>query len=354
MGGKYRSIYEDVKTKIRKGVFVDGDKLPSEAEFMEAYSVSRQTVRSMLALLKEDGLIESFQGRGAYIKKKTVQHHTGRIALIMFRTNTSAFPIIIETIEQVLSEKGFTMMLSVSNQSVQKEKIILERLLQDPVDGVLFYPVESQYSCLHSALIQELENRGTRFLLVERGYADPDLSFIPVVAIDNFGDSYSVTARLIKEGHTGIGCVGLLTEQILQRYCGMRQALYDNDLSVSCAFDMTGKSNIDGGPDGVMGTFSEEVADRMIRDGVLECTALLCLNDVLAPALTDFLQRKGCGKIQTLVIYGNCEVPRIPGISYIRLRHNTEQIAKLAAEKIISRIGGKEEASEIIPFTVTE
>ena len=53
----YKQIVNLLNEKIEKGELKPGDKLPSEAELMEAYSVSRITIRSAISELEEDGLV---------------------------------------------------------------------------------------------------------------------------------------------------------------------------------------------------------------------------------------------------------------------------------------------------------
>lgn len=45
-----------------------GSKLPSESVLMEAYEVSRGTVRDALALLRSEGLVEARRGSGVYVR----------------------------------------------------------------------------------------------------------------------------------------------------------------------------------------------------------------------------------------------------------------------------------------------
>lgn len=349
MSIKYMSIYRDISEKISEGQYPTGMRLPSESELMKAYDVSRQTVRSALAKLRQEGLVKTSQGSGAFVDAAHAQLHSGRVALIMFQTDVSAFPIIVQNIEQYFSEREINLMLFVSNASITKEKRILERLLADPVDGILFYPLDSQYECLHTDLLNQLDKQGTRILFVEARYADPAVAHFPYVAIDNYGDAYKITTRLIDEGNRKIGCIGFFHGQIGQRYCGMRKALYDHDVPLFYSYDLS--AAVHGA--GVNQTDSNYSMRTPIFDSkLLECTALICFNDTLAETITAFLQQNGRGNIETLVIYGNTAVPHIDGIRYILLHHNTELIARLAAEKILKEINGSREASEIIPFTV--
>lgn len=349
MSVKYLSIYQEICEKITHGAYPDGMQLPSESDLMKTYNVSRQTIRSALAKLKQDGLIKTSQGRGAFVTATRAQLHSGRVALIMFQTDASAFPIIVQNIEQVFSEKRINLMLFVSSASIMKEKRILARLLDDPVDGILFYPLDSQYECLHTDLLKQINNQGTRILFVEAHYNDQELKDFPYVAIDNYGDAYKITTRLIDEGNTKIGCIGFFHGQVGQRFCGMRKALYDRDIPLFYSYDLS--AAVHGAS--INQTDSNYIMHPPVFDTkILECTALICFNDILAEALTNFLQQNGHGKIQTLVLYGNTDVPHIEGIRYILLHHNTEQVARLAAEKILREINGKKELSEIVPYTV--
>lgn len=64
---KYKKIYEDIKEAIRKGQFMTGSFLPTEAQLMKDYGVSRTTVRKAMAMLAEDGVVRICQGRGTEV-----------------------------------------------------------------------------------------------------------------------------------------------------------------------------------------------------------------------------------------------------------------------------------------------
>ena len=64
---KYKQIYEDIKEAIKKGQFMTGSFLPTEAQLMKDYGVSRTTVRKAMALLQEDGVVRICQGRGTEV-----------------------------------------------------------------------------------------------------------------------------------------------------------------------------------------------------------------------------------------------------------------------------------------------
>ncbi|MDD4365101.1 MAG: FadR/GntR family transcriptional regulator [Synergistales bacterium] len=53
--------------EIRSGIFQPGDRLPTEAELAKQYGISRTVLREALASLKNDGILDSKQGRGILI-----------------------------------------------------------------------------------------------------------------------------------------------------------------------------------------------------------------------------------------------------------------------------------------------
>ena len=58
----YEKISDHIKQQILSGKLKPGDKLPSDKELCELYSVGRSTIREALSVLKIMGLIESRQG----------------------------------------------------------------------------------------------------------------------------------------------------------------------------------------------------------------------------------------------------------------------------------------------------
>ena len=70
-----------IETKLREnidtGIWRIGEKLPSEAELMQHFNVSRSLVRSVLARLNQDGLIKSVQGKGSFVMNPKIHDDPG-------------------------------------------------------------------------------------------------------------------------------------------------------------------------------------------------------------------------------------------------------------------------------------
>jgi GntR family transcriptional regulator len=64
----YQDIVEELRASVLEGRLVAGERLPSENELAERYGTTRPTVRRALALLKAEGLVNTEQGRGAFVR----------------------------------------------------------------------------------------------------------------------------------------------------------------------------------------------------------------------------------------------------------------------------------------------
>lgn len=65
----YFQLAEDFKEQILSGQLNPGDALPTETQLGEQYGISKMTVRNGLRLLVDEGLIESFRGKGSFVSR---------------------------------------------------------------------------------------------------------------------------------------------------------------------------------------------------------------------------------------------------------------------------------------------
>lgn len=66
----FRQIADQLRAAIDKGRFKEGEKLPSEAELVDHYGVSRMTVRNSFSILQGEGLVHSEHGRGVFVRPR--------------------------------------------------------------------------------------------------------------------------------------------------------------------------------------------------------------------------------------------------------------------------------------------
>lgn len=69
-GPMYQQIADALRQQIADGTLGPGAKLPTEAELVEEYGVSRDTVRKGLTMLVNEGLVISARPTGHFVRKR--------------------------------------------------------------------------------------------------------------------------------------------------------------------------------------------------------------------------------------------------------------------------------------------
>ena len=86
------------------------DKIPSERELMDMYSVSRSTVREAVSILVREGILEKRHGKGTFVSLKPVQEW---LKMISFTETTKNMAIKllnhgrVNTPENISDANGF-------------------------------------------------------------------------------------------------------------------------------------------------------------------------------------------------------------------------------------------------------
>ncbi|MCH0558295.1 GntR family transcriptional regulator [Streptomyces sp. MUM 16J] len=84
-GALYQQVAAAIREAILSGEFTPDSLLPSEAQLMTRYGVSRPTVRNAIAALRAEGLIDVRHGKGSFVRSSgqpvlTLQRGVGRTA----------------------------------------------------------------------------------------------------------------------------------------------------------------------------------------------------------------------------------------------------------------------------------
>ena len=75
----YHQLYQILRDEIVRGEWQPGDMIPPESELTERYQLSRTTVRQVLDMLSNEGLIYREQGRGTFVAHPTVEQALVRL-----------------------------------------------------------------------------------------------------------------------------------------------------------------------------------------------------------------------------------------------------------------------------------
>jgi len=123
----YQQLYEILRGKIVQGDWKPGDMMPPESELIEHYQVSRNTVRQVLDLLVQEGLIYRQRGRGTFVAHPTLEQTMLRI--ISFTEDMQQRNFVPGT--EVVSSKVITTPIEIAEKlqiAEGEELAVIERL----------------------------------------------------------------------------------------------------------------------------------------------------------------------------------------------------------------------------------
>ena len=222
---KYYDLMEDLRRQITAGRLKPGDKLPSENELSAQYQVSRQTVRKALEILEDEGLTYAEHGRGTFVTESNRHSKVSRnIAVITTYLSDYIFPRVIQGVDQVLTDSGYSIILKNTKNSRSQEAKILEELLDKDIDGLIIEPSKSQIFCRHTNLYEMLDSYHIPYVFIQGSYAQ--MKDKPHILMDDCKGGFLVTDYLISLGRRNL--VGIFKADDYQgqeRHKGYVQAL---------------------------------------------------------------------------------------------------------------------------------
>src|SRR5438046_7771169 len=65
---KYAQVIEEIQRRIERGEYPPGSLLPSEHQLADEFGIARPTVVRALRVLRQDGWIETQQGKGSFVR----------------------------------------------------------------------------------------------------------------------------------------------------------------------------------------------------------------------------------------------------------------------------------------------
>ena len=108
----HTQIREIVRRRVLDGTYAPHSQMPSESQMMEAFSVSRITIRQALGDLQKEGLIFKVAGKGSFVAKPKAFQSLSRLQGFGEAMTPSGY----ETFSQVLSTKRMKASEVVANR----------------------------------------------------------------------------------------------------------------------------------------------------------------------------------------------------------------------------------------------
>lgn len=97
----HTQIREIIRRRVLDGTYAPHSQMPSESQMMEAFSVSRITIRQALGDLQKEGLIFKVAGKGSFVAKPKAFQNLSRLQGFGEAMGPSGY----ETFSQVISLK---------------------------------------------------------------------------------------------------------------------------------------------------------------------------------------------------------------------------------------------------------
>src|SRR5215475_2418920 len=73
----YLQVADAIRAEIDAGAIAPGDRLDSVSELATRYGVAKMTVQKALGVLRAQGLVMSWQGRGTFVRDRSATEVAG-------------------------------------------------------------------------------------------------------------------------------------------------------------------------------------------------------------------------------------------------------------------------------------
>ena len=332
---KYQELIDYVYNLIDDGTLKSGDRLFSENELSVMFHISRQTVRRAIGELEENGVVKRIRGSGTYIGDNRQENlkKRNRIAVVTTYVDSYIFPKTIQGIEKVLSEHGYFVQIAFTNNTLEREKSVLEDMIsQDDVAGVIVEGTKSGLPNPNLFLYWKLMKRRIPILFFNTFYPELD---VPHVSLNDVEAGSKAVQFLIEKGHKDIGAILKLDDgQGRLRYLGYLKAMAAAGLPVKDSRMIW----IDTEESRQLSLCMDRILSRL--EG---CSAVLCYNDQVAFQLIHLLQERKIAIPEQLAVISidDSDLARHSEVPITSLPHPKEKLGETAANHLLEMLNGR-------------
>ncbi|MBZ8134056.1 LacI family DNA-binding transcriptional regulator [Afifella sp. IM 167] len=313
----------------------EAEKQPTQLDIARKAGVSTATVSRVLngsPLVKPalrarvEAVIEQLGYYPHAAARALASNRTFTLGAVVPTLNNAIFAACTNAFEREIQASNYTLLLAVSNYDLGAEEVLVRRLLERGVEGLLLI------GNAHSEAVYELLAR-TRTNYVNTWAWEPQLQ-LPNIGFSNRRAGAALADHLVGLGHRRIGLVSGIAEgndRVRERAIGVRERLAAHGLALEEAATTEIRYSVREG---------RRVLGEFVEAGTLP-TALICGNDVIAlGVLLEAMERK-IPVPEALSITG---FDNLPLTEHIRPALTTIDVpasamGHLAARAILSAIG---------------
>lgn len=356
----YQKIYNYFRDQILSGVLKEGDCLPTEAELMEQFGVSRTTAKGALNALKADGYLLRRRGSGSYVAPKPQQGISAMAPrqigfIVPADVNSDHFLQMMNGATDLLDQHGYQLVLYPYHLLNFPEREAILKAKADGCNGLIYYPTDTTFV---TDLLCHLAFEHYPLVLV-----DKKLENVPLTSVvsDNMGGSEQLTRLLLEKGYRRFAFI--VKDQpegssVTERYLGCCKAIHDFGLSSdSMAFWRLYSIPDQNAPS----------ADLQIQQKLMSLLEKLYEQKVqVICAVNDYVALRVCRALNQL----NISIPdqmAVTGFDDLNftqfitpplttVRQNFPELGRVSAEKLIAQIMSHPEKTSqwVIPTQVVE
>jgi DNA-binding GntR family transcriptional regulator len=151
----YAQLARILREQIAAGTFRPGDRLPSESQLCERYEVSPMTVRRVINILADQGVVVAEQGRGTFVKPLELGTATFDLGKLqrLFRDQEQA---TVKLLEARITSATVRTALKLSLQAGERT-VFIRRLIYQGKDPLLLHREHVIYDPTSPLVEAELE-----------------------------------------------------------------------------------------------------------------------------------------------------------------------------------------------------
>lgn len=326
--------------------FQVGDVIPTELQLQEKYSVSRHTVRQAISTLVNEGYLRREKGSGTYVEDKYKKSEIGTkktdnktIGVITTYISDYIFPSIIRGIEKSLKAKGYSLILSSTNNDHSQEKECLERMIGLGIDGLIVEPTKSNQYNPNLPTYVTLREHNIPLVMINAVYEELDSPFI---RIDDVKAGYMAAKELIINHHKNLLLITKIDDlQGKYRMKGFIKACEEYDISITSNSILTYTTETE------ISNLKETISHL---DKEKEITGIVCYNDKMANLLISELSNKGdhIPNDYSIVSIDNSSYSKIGTLNLTSVNHPKEKLGVDAGKWIIEAIETEKKPPNIL------
>lgn len=330
---KYQVVIDWINEEIASGRMKLGDRLMSEEKLSEKFGLCRQTIRRATSQLVEESVLTRLQGSGTYVGQlvpHTPKKKHMNVAVVSTYYNSYIFPPTLRGIERTLSDAGYAMWLSFTDNRIEREKIILEDILRkNNIDGLIVEAAKGALPNPNLCYYKELQKRNIPIIFFNDMY--PELN-VPCVRLDDYRITYKATKFLLQAGHKKIAAIFKLDDgQGRRRYSGYIAALREAEIRLNSRttiwIDTDSELNL------------EEMEEHLFRR-IEGCTGVVCYNDEVAVEVIDLALKRNIQIPQDLSIVSidDSELAEMNKVPFTSYPHPKDILGQKTAQNLLKMI----------------